>query len=529
MLRLRWPLVLGYLAASVGLIYVLVPRMGTEIFPDSNSSVFRIRLRAPSGTRVEETERIVLRALNVIQREAGAGNVEITSDFVGVIPSSYPVDLIHLFTSGPQEAIIQVALKPDAPRGEDLRERLRKSLRDQLPACQFSFEAGDIVGQVMSFGSPTPIEVAVLGSNLQDVYGYAQKVQAQLAPLPFLRDLQFAQEINYPTLDIDINRDRAGQFGLTMADVVRSVVPATSSSRFTQPNYWRDPNSGNAFQIQVELPQHRMQGIDELGDIPVMQNGRSEPRLADIAALKPGTMPGLIERYNGQRVVSLTANVHGITLGEAAPKLNAAVARAGAPPRGVSVTLRGQIPPLEQTISGLTDWIAARDPGDLPAAGRELSVDSIVAGHHADHPRGAVRRPADAPADRNHVEHSVVHGRNHGDRNRGGQLDSAGHVRRALPPRRQAAARSSSGRRQQPSARHSDDGGGDDLRHAADGHRDGRGRGAIRAAGPRGDRRPDRIHVRHAHDSAVDLRDPAAASVHCLRFAQSAGSHEPIL
>src|SRR6185503_216686 len=184
MLRLRWPLVVGYLAASIGLIYVLVPRMGTEIFPDSDSPVFRIRLRAPSGTRVEETERIVLRALNVIQHEAGEGNVAITSDFVGVIPSSYPVDLIHLFTSGPQEAIIQVglkevALKPSAPRGEDLRERLRKSLRDQLPDCQFSFEAGDIVGQVMSFGSPTPIEVAVLGSNLQDVYGYAQKVQAQ--------------------------------------------------------------------------------------------------------------------------------------------------------------------------------------------------------------------------------------------------------------------------------------------------------------------------------------------------------------
>ena len=353
MLRLRWPLVLGYLTASIGLIYVLVPRMGTEIFPDSNSPVFRIRLRAPSGTRVEETERIVLRALNVIQHEAGERNVAITSDFVGVIPSSYPVDLIHLFTSGPQEAIIQIALKPEAPRGEDLRERLRKSLHDQLPNCQVSFEAGDIVGQVMSFGSPTPIEVAVLGSSLQDVYAYAQKVQAQLTPLPFLRDLQFAQEINYPTLDITINRERAGQFGLTMADVARSVVPATSSSRFTQPNYWRDPASGNAFQIQVQLPQARMQGVDELGDIPVMQNGRSETRLTDIATLKMGTMPGLIERYNGQRVVSLTANVHGMTVGEAAKQLNAAVARAGVLPRGISVAMRGQIPPLELTISGL--------------------------------------------------------------------------------------------------------------------------------------------------------------------------------
>jgi multidrug efflux pump subunit AcrB len=283
--------------------------------------------------------------------------VEITSDFVGVVPSSYPVDLIHLFTSGPQEAIIQVALNPNAGkdeiRGDLLPERLRKSLREELPACQFSFEPGDIVGQVMSFGSATPVEIAVLGNSLQETSAFAQKIQAQLAPLPFLRDLQFAQELNYPTLDINISRERAGQFGLTMADVARSVVPATSSSRFTQPNYWRDPNSGNAFQIQVELPQSRMQSIDELGDLAVMQNGRSEPRLTDVATLSPGTMPGLIERYNGQRVVSLTANIHGITLGEAAGALNAAVANAGAPPRGISVVFRGQLPPLEQTISGL--------------------------------------------------------------------------------------------------------------------------------------------------------------------------------
>jgi multidrug efflux pump subunit AcrB len=356
-LRFRWPVALVYLIASAGFIYILGPRMGTEIFPKSKASILRVRLRAPSGTRVEETERIVLRALNVIQREAGADKVEITSDFVGVVPSSYPVDLIHLFTSGPQEAIIQVALNSKAAkdeiRGDLLQERLRKSLPSELPACQFSFEPGDIVGQVMSFGSATPVEIAVLASSLADASGFAQKIQAQLAPLPFLRDLQFAQELNYPTLDININRDRAGQFGLTMSDVVRSVVPATSSSRFTQPNYWRDPNSGNAFQIQVELPQSRMQGIDEVGDIPVMQDGRSEPRLTDVATLKEGTMPGLIERYNGQRVVSLTANIHGITLGEAAGQLNAAVAKAGTPPRGVTVTFRGQIPPLAQTISGL--------------------------------------------------------------------------------------------------------------------------------------------------------------------------------
>jgi multidrug efflux pump subunit AcrB len=352
-LRFRWPLVLVYLAASAALLAVLTPHIGTEIFPDVDAPLLRIRLRAPAGTRVEESERQVLHALEAIRRDIGPDNIEITSDFVGVVPSSYPVNLIHLFTSGPQEAVIQIALKPGAPRGEPLREKLRASLRQALPCSEVSFEAGDIVSQVMSFGSPTPVEVAVQGVSLQDDADYALKVQSEMAKLPFLRDLQHAQELNYPTLDITIDRERAGQFGLSMEDVSRSIVPATSSSRFIQPNYWRDPVSGNAFQIQVQLPQNRMQSAEELGTIPVMLNSRGETRLTDIAAIKPGTMPGLIERYNGQRVVSLTANIHGVTLGEAQQQLNAALARAGAPPKGVSVKYRGQIPPLEQTINGL--------------------------------------------------------------------------------------------------------------------------------------------------------------------------------
>jgi multidrug efflux pump subunit AcrB len=352
-LRFRWPLVLGYLAVAFGLLAVLLPRMGTELFPDANAPLLRVRLRAPAGTRIEETERIVLRALNVIQQDAGKDNVQITSDFMGVVPSSYPVDLIHLFTSGPQEAIIQVAVKPDTPRGEVLRERIRADLRRELPACQVSFEAADIVSQVMSFGSPTPIEVAVQGASLANDYGYAQKIQSQLAKLDFIRDLQFAQEYDYPTLDININRERAGQFGLTMSDVVRSVVPATSSSRFTEPNYWRDPNSGNAFQIQVEIPQNRMQSVESVGQLPIMLDGHRDTELTNLAQMKLGTMPGLIERFNGQHIISVTANIHGITLGEAAQKLNQALAGAGALPRGVKVVMKGEIPPLEQTISGL--------------------------------------------------------------------------------------------------------------------------------------------------------------------------------
>lgn len=351
-IRLRWPLVAVYLVASIGLVWLLFPRMGTELFPESKSPLVRIRLRAPTGTRIEETERIVLRALNSIRETAGANNVEITSDFVGVVPSSYPVDLIHLFTSGPQEAIIQVQLKNDAPAGEALREKLRACLARDLPDTKVSFEEADIVTQVLSFGSPTPIEVAVQGASLADDYAYAEKLRHQMVKLTFLRDLQYAQSSDFPTLDINIDRDRAGQFGLTMADVVKSVVPATSSSRFTSPNYWRDPNSGNAFQIQVELPQNRMQSVEAVGDVPLTK-GLRDTRLTDVATLKPGTMPGLIERFNGQHIVSLTANIHDLTLGEAARQLQPALAAAGTPPRGLTLRMRGEIPPLEQTLTGL--------------------------------------------------------------------------------------------------------------------------------------------------------------------------------
>jgi multidrug efflux pump subunit AcrB len=352
-LKIRWPLAVGYLVVSVALIALLLPRLGTEIFPDANAPLMRLRLKAPTGTRVEETERIVLRALDVIKESVGPDNIEITSDFLGVVPSSYPVDLIHLFTSGPQEAIIQVALKPSVARGEALREKMRAQLANKIPGVQISFEAADIVSQVMSFGSPTPIEVAIQGISLTDDYAFARKVREQLTHLPFLRDLQLAQASDFPTLDINIDRDRAGQFGLTMADVVRSVVPATSSSRFTQPNYWRDPTSGNAFQIQVQLPQNLLQSVESVGNVPVMESGANDARLIDVAVMKLGTMPGLIERYNGQHVVSLTANLHDITLGEAAQTLNRAIAAAGDPPRGLSVKLRGELPPLEQTLKSL--------------------------------------------------------------------------------------------------------------------------------------------------------------------------------
>jgi multidrug efflux pump subunit AcrB len=215
------------------------------------------------------------------------------------------------------------------------------------------FEAGDIVNQVLSFGSATPIEVAVQGANMADTRVYADKIRKELAKLSALRDVELVQPLDYPTLDVNIDRDRAGQYGLTAASVARSVVAATSSSRFTEPNFWRDPVSGNGFQIQVEIPQYRILSEEELLGLPVMKDGASRPLLSDLAAVKTGTAPGMVERYNMQRVVSYSANIQGIPIGQATPLVREALARAGEPPRGITVALRGQIPVFEQAFSGL--------------------------------------------------------------------------------------------------------------------------------------------------------------------------------
>jgi len=153
---------------------------------------------------------------------------------------------------------------------------------------------------------------------------------------------------------IDIDRERAGQLGLTTQSVARSLVAATSSSRFVEPNYWRDPASGNAFQIQVEIPQYQLTSPEDVASLPVARGtSGGQALVGDLAQVSLGTTLGLVERYNMQRVVSLTANIHGLSLGAASRQIQAALAHVGEPPRGVSLNVRGQVPALEQTVSGL--------------------------------------------------------------------------------------------------------------------------------------------------------------------------------
>ncbi len=355
LLRVRWAVVAVYLGGAVFWITTVTGRLGVDIFPGVDTGQFMLRLRAPVGTRIERTELVAQKALETIAQEAGPGNVSATLAFVGVQPSSYPVNLIHLWTSGPHEAVLRVALRKESGIAlEAFKERLRKTLPEALPAgTRLSFEAGDVVAQIMNFGAPTPIEVAVGGPNLAANRAFAEKVRAELEKVSLLRDLQYGQPLDYPTLEIEVDRERAGQLGVTVQQVGRAIVAATSSSRFIQPLYWRDPGSGIAYQIQVEMPQSSIASIEDVEAVPVMADGASGPLLGDVARVSAGTMPGEYYRYNMQRTLTLTANTVGCDLGTAIRAVEAAIARAGEKPKNVSVEVRGQAPPLKQTRAGL--------------------------------------------------------------------------------------------------------------------------------------------------------------------------------
>ena len=360
-IALRWFAVPVYLLLAGLGIAILSQSLGTAVFPKTDQGQFLLRMRAPTGTRIERTEELAQEALRIIDREAGAGNVSMTVGYVGSFPTNYPIQAVHQWSSGPEEAQLKIALKPGSGlRVEDFKTRLRDILDRELKAylkagwtrdgvspeerekraagLRLSFEPGDLVSDVMSFGSATPIEVQIGGNNVEATLANSRIVLARLKAIPQLRDLQVVQAQDYPTADIQFDRARAATMGLTARNISQSLVPATASSRYVTPIYWREQKTGQGYIVQVQVPPPRMNSLTELGQVPIRgsagtmsgdhtgapANGQGTGGesmvaggilLRDVAEIKLTATPAEVDRYNMRRFVSITANVAGDDLG----------------------------------------------------------------------------------------------------------------------------------------------------------------------------------------------------------------------
>ena len=342
-----------FLLLSVGLAVFLFSITGTELFPPTDSGQTQVRLRLPVGTRFERTEDATRQLLALTERIAGKDHLEITSAFVGTQPSSYPVNLIHLWTGGPQEAVIRIKLKPGSLPIEELRERLRLTAGREMPGVRLSFEPGDIVEQVLNLGSTNPVEIAVVDRNLEEGKKIAGQLLQKLYPIRSLRDIQIATPLDYPAIRLDIDRVKAGQLGISSDQVARSAVTATSSSRFTMPSYWLDKTTGTAYQVQVQYPEYSMASSSALEMIPISSGAGNTHYLSEVAAFKHTTVPGEYDRLNQQRYLTVTANIHQENMGAAFKHVRAAIASLGKLPAGVKILLRGQPELLQQTQQNL--------------------------------------------------------------------------------------------------------------------------------------------------------------------------------
>jgi len=372
---LRWMMLLAYLGITGGVLAIFSPGIGMDLFPVVDAGIFQFRLRGPDGTRIEETEALTREALDYIGKKAGDGGVALSIGYLGVVPPSYPINSVYQWMSGPEESVMRVALSPGPKRIANLKTALRDELPNHLKnwlrerwiakgepvawveervgKLRLSFEPADIVSETMSFGSPTPVEVVVSGPKLADNLAHASKVREALASIESLKDIQFGQSLDYPSVGVRIDRERAAQSGVTSEQIAKSLVAATSSSRFTLPNFWRDPASGIGYQVQVEIPQALMKSFADVEAIPVKPDEHTPVLLRDVADIKAATIPGQVDRYNMRRMISITANIEGEDLGHTASRIDKVLKSIGAPPAGVKVDVRGQITPLKELIQGL--------------------------------------------------------------------------------------------------------------------------------------------------------------------------------
>lgn len=357
---LRWIVVPAYLGGAALIIVSFGPFLGSEIFPKTDTGQFAVRFRAPSGTQVGITEKVAQKILQIIADEAGGQDkIEMSIGMVGVHNASFPVNLVHLWNGGPEEGWLAVQLRQGSGvRVDPFQEKLRGVMQRELPDVRVSFEPQDIVSRVMSFGSSTPVEIAVSGPSLPASKEHAEKLLAKLQELPFLRDAQIAQTLDAPTVNVQIDRERAGLLGVNVQDVTRSLVAATTSSRFTSPVFWADPGTGISFNVQVQIPEERTRTLEDLGNMPVRSSSGRPVLLRSLAKIEEGTAVGTYERYNMVRIASITANIQGVDFGSAIKAVRKAIAEAGPAADGkTKVDIRGQVVPYEQLYAGFSSGL----------------------------------------------------------------------------------------------------------------------------------------------------------------------------
>lgn len=343
---------LGFAFGSLALI----PLIGRDFFPTVDAGQIRLHVRAPSGTRIEETERLFGRVEDVIREVVPGHEREMILDNMGVSPFFTNTAYIASELVSVSDGEILVSLKEHHRPTADYIRRLRKELPRRFPGCLFDFLPADITGQVLTFGKPAPINVQVIGVRREENLAVAKTLRDRLARVPGLVDVRIRQITDAPDLRVDIDRVLASGMNVTQQEAARAILVTLSSSNLVTPNFWVNPKNGVNYRVAVQTPQARVDSIDALLSTPVTTpGGGAQPQLlANLAGLRRSESSSLISHYNVQPVYEVCANVQDRDLGGAATDVRKIVEAARPTlPKGSLLAIRGQVESMDESFIGL--------------------------------------------------------------------------------------------------------------------------------------------------------------------------------
>jgi CzcA family heavy metal efflux pump len=349
----------------IGGSMVLLLIVGEDFFPAVDAGMMRLHVRAPTGTRIEHTEYLVDSIERTIRKVIAPDELDSISDNIG-LPVSYDLAFYQTDAIGPQDADVLIQLKPSHLPTATYQDRIRDALAARFPNITTYFQAADITSQVLNFGLPAAIDAQVSGIHLQSDYDIAMRLANRMRLIPGVRDLRIAEPQDYPALKVHVDRAKALQFGITQEQVASSLLASLSGAALLQPNFWLDPVSGVNYQVVAQMPQHLINSVPAMSNIPVTAGSTAvdgataapQPQLlGNIATFKRAWDPAVIEHYTVQRVIDVDCGVSGRDLGSVASAVRREISRLGKLPPGTKVVIRGQSQAMNQSFMTLGEGL----------------------------------------------------------------------------------------------------------------------------------------------------------------------------
>lgn len=352
----RRTLLVGMLVFAV-LSSALIPFLGRNFFPVVDSDRVLIHVRAPTGTRIENTAALVADIIGSIRQTLPADQIDTVVDNIGLSPSGINVAYYNTGTIGSQDADIQVSLKAEHLATSQIVHQLREKLPEAFPEVTFSFPPADIISQILNFGSPAPIELDIRGMNQVANFQFAQQLLRDVRRIPGVVDARVQQSLDNPGLKLSVDRTRAQQVGVTQRDVTNTLVVNLAGSNQVTPSFWLNPDNGISYPIVIQTPQYELDSISALLSLPIVASepgGAHTQILGGLATVQRQNGPAVVSQYNLQPTVQIFATLQGRDLASVAHDIRTLIASHSKDlPRGSSMALIGQIQTMEATFSGL--------------------------------------------------------------------------------------------------------------------------------------------------------------------------------